>query len=168
MTTEAQLQSHVLGLASFYGWRGYHAPDNRPGKSGRVQRVTPGFPDTVLIRVPELIVSELKTAKGRPTPAQLAWLDDFRELGAAIDELARDLDAAIRLLDGATSGLRDPALRRSWGRGRNELARRHANRRRPSVEAYLWRPADFDDVNARLSRGRTAVPPNIYSPPEAS
>lgn len=154
MTTEAQLQAHVLGLASFYGWRGYHPPDNRPSaKTGRVQRVAAGFPDTVLLRGPELIVSELKTDKGRPTPMQVGWLDAFRELGAAIDDLARDLDRAIELLNGVETNrlIRDRDVERITGRARRRIG--------PTVEGYLWRPRDFDEVNARLARGRARVEP---------
>ena len=28
----------------------------------------------------------------------------------------------------------------------------------PGVDTYIWRPADFDDVHARLARGRNLTP----------
>lgn len=29
----------------------------------------------------------------------------------------------------------------------------------PAVDTYLWRPSDFDEINARLSRGRNRTQP---------
>ena len=37
-----------------------------------------GFPDLVLMKPPRLLVVEVKTEKGRLTPAQRMWLDAFR------------------------------------------------------------------------------------------
>jgi hypothetical protein len=34
------------------------------------------------------------------------------------------------------------------------------------VDVYVWRPADFDEVHARLARGRTRVAP-VYRPEAA-
>lgn len=75
MLTEAQWQNRVVGLARFYDWLVYHPPDNLPAtKTGRRQRVTPGYPDLTLVRDTDLIFAELKTAKGRVSPDQHVWI----------------------------------------------------------------------------------------------
>ncbi len=51
------------------GWKVYHVYHS--------QRSNPGFPDLILIRE-KVIVMELKTSKGKPTKAQLEWLEAFR------------------------------------------------------------------------------------------
>ena len=81
---EARLQSHVEGLARDLGWRVYHAPDNRPGRTGRVQRIVPGWPDLVAVhaRQKRIVYAELKATKGRVTPEQREWLDDLALAGA--------------------------------------------------------------------------------------
>lgn len=71
---ESAFQAEVVGLAEFYGWRVYHTHDSR-----RSQR---GFPDLVLVRPPELIFAELKTASGRPTAEQREWLDELALVAA--------------------------------------------------------------------------------------
>lgn len=99
--SEAAFQTQVTQLAGFYGWRTYHTHDSR--------RSTPGFPDLVLVRGPELIFAELKTEKGRVRPEQADWI------------------AALNAV--------------------------------PTVDTYLWRPSDFDDIHARLSRGGNRTEP---------
>jgi hypothetical protein len=77
-SSEQHFQTQVEQMASFYGWRFYHAPDNRPSKNtGRVQRVTAGFLDLVLLRAPELIFAELKTETGRVRDAQKTWMSEL-------------------------------------------------------------------------------------------
>lgn len=128
--TEAQFQTQIENLAAMYGWRHYHAPDNRPirTKTGRVikQRVVAGFPDLVLVRDQELIFAELKLDKGRPSPAQVEWIAALDNVGAAVRRAANH------------SGL-GPAY--------------------VSVDVYLWKPGDFDDIHARLARGRVRHEP---------
>lgn len=73
--SEAAFQQQIEQLARLYSWKVFHAPDNRPsGRTGRVQRVTPGFPDLTLVRGEELIFAELKTETGRVRPEQTEWL----------------------------------------------------------------------------------------------
>jgi hypothetical protein len=74
--TEAEWQRQVLELAGYYGWRSYHTYDSR--------RSTPGFPDLVLVRPPELLFVELKTDKGRLSAAQRDWLADLVDAGAEV------------------------------------------------------------------------------------
>lgn len=87
--TEAGFQAHVIGLARAYGWRVYHAPDNRPaGRTGRPQRLAApeavGFPDLVLVRAPRLLFVELKAERGRLGPGQAEWLDELGHAGAEV------------------------------------------------------------------------------------
>lgn len=66
--TEAQWQAQVIELAERYGWFVYHTYDSR--------RSHAGWPDLVLARpsTGELLYVELKTDKGRVSPAQRTWL----------------------------------------------------------------------------------------------
>lgn len=85
--TEAVLQTRVEQHARGLGWRHYHAPDNRPGgRRGRVQRVTPGFPDLVLVHPAQrrILYAELKRQRGRQTPEQREWADLLSAAGAEV------------------------------------------------------------------------------------
>lgn len=73
--TEKQLQDVVTRLAGTLGWRCYHTHDSR--------RSQPGFPDLVLIH-PRLKITlwrELKTQKGKTSPAQDGWIRDLTTAG---------------------------------------------------------------------------------------
>lgn len=103
---ERAFQGQVVGLARMYRWqRIYHAPAG--GHRDRVDRQQlpegKGFPDLILIKLPRLVVAELKTRTGRIAPEQREWLDVFAALGA---------------------------------------------------EAYLWRPADWDEIHDTLRAGQ--------------
>lgn len=63
---ERDLQALVVRLARSLGWLAYHTFDSR--------RSEPGFPDLVLVREDRVLFRELKTEKGRATPAQKTWL----------------------------------------------------------------------------------------------
>jgi hypothetical protein len=69
--SEKHWQDDVVEIAQLFDWRYYHTFDSR--------RSTAGFPDLILVRPPVLIAAELKTARGRVTPAQQAWLDDIAQ-----------------------------------------------------------------------------------------
>ena len=62
--TEKQFQSHIVQYAKMRGWLVYHTHDSR--------RSEPGFPDLVLVRG-RVLFRELKTDKGRTSPAQKEW-----------------------------------------------------------------------------------------------
>lgn len=70
MTTdmsEAQWQAQAIRWAKAAGWRVMHDADSRrnPGDAG--------FPDLVLAKGGVALFIELKTDKGRQTPAQREW-----------------------------------------------------------------------------------------------
>src|SRR5579859_4032261 len=67
---EQAFQRQVEALADLRGWLFYHSHDSR--------RDRPGFPDLVLVRAPRLLIAELKSARGRVSPAQQEWLAAFR------------------------------------------------------------------------------------------
>ena len=68
--TEKQFQSHIVHVAQMKGWLVYHTYDSR--------RSAPGFPDLVLVRE-KVLFRELKTDKGRVTPAQKAWAASLQQ-----------------------------------------------------------------------------------------
>ncbi len=82
--TEAQFTAQILEVCRLFHWRTLHI---RPARTSRSWR-TPvagdgiGFIDVLAIRGRRLLAAELKrTAKQRPTPAQLDWLEAFRGAG---------------------------------------------------------------------------------------
>ena len=72
MTSEAALQVRVVALLKLRGFRVYHTFDAR--------RSEPGFPDLIAVRGRRLVAIELKTARGRVTEAQMAWLRALNEV----------------------------------------------------------------------------------------
>jgi hypothetical protein len=70
---EREWQKHVMEIATQLGWLYYHAPDNKP-VNGRVQNITAGFPDLVLVKAPRIVYAELKRETGKLSPAQEKWL----------------------------------------------------------------------------------------------
>jgi hypothetical protein len=76
--TEAQLQDAIRDLAKLRGWLFFHPYDSR--------RSTPGWPDLFLIhpRTGEIVVAELKSAKGRVSVAQQEWIDAFAAAGVVV------------------------------------------------------------------------------------
>ena len=65
--SEKAFAQAVVDLARWTGWRVHRVWTSRHSPSG--------WPDLVLCRPPALIVAELKTARGRLTPPQRAWLE---------------------------------------------------------------------------------------------
>lgn len=65
--TESELQGFVTTLARLHGWLAYHTHDSRRSEAG--------FPDLTMVRGNRIIFAELKSEKGRVTPAQQKWLD---------------------------------------------------------------------------------------------
>ena len=65
--TEKQFMQQVTEVAHTFRWDVFH-----PFIS---IRSSPGFPDLVMRRPPRLVLAELKSERGKVTPAQQAWLD---------------------------------------------------------------------------------------------
>lgn len=97
---EKSFTDQILEVAVWYGWRRHH---DRPGRTVAGWRTAiqgdPGFPDLVLLRRDRLVVAELKSRRGKLTPEQLCWLEDWRQVGAEVyvwrpsdwDDIARIL-----------------------------------------------------------------------------
>lgn len=128
---EDPFQQQVEGIARFYGWLIYH--------TRRSDRSQPGFPDLVAVRGPELIFAELKTRTGRVDANQQRWIDALGDVAVAVAAATSDQRAAVAL------------------RVRDVLPSDHDDAL-ASVDVYVWRPADWDAIQARLGRGRRHVP----------
>lgn len=81
--TESAFLTQVLALARLRNWRCLHLRPARTAKGWRtaVQGDGVGFPDLLLVRPPRLLVAELKSATGRLTGEQAAWLFAFQQAG---------------------------------------------------------------------------------------
>jgi len=66
---QAALEEHLRAA----GWRFYHAWNS--------QHSAPGFPDVIALRGDRVLVAEIKTAKGRVSREQRAWLAAFELTG---------------------------------------------------------------------------------------
>lgn len=71
--SEAQFQAQVIRYARMMGWTVWHDHDSR--------RNAAGLPDLILVRRPRLVWAELKSARGRVTPDQRAWIEELRACG---------------------------------------------------------------------------------------
>ena len=68
--TEAEFQAQVIELLQHTHWKIYH--------TWKSIHSVAGFPDIIAIREGELLVIELKSAKGKLTEAQKLWLEAFQ------------------------------------------------------------------------------------------
>jgi len=66
--SEKTFSQQVYDLARYCGWRGFRFPP------WRATATSPGVPDLWLLRPPKLLVIELKSEKGKLSPAQEEWL----------------------------------------------------------------------------------------------
>ena len=73
--TEAQFQATLEELCLWLGLTCYHTRDSR--------KSNPGFPDLVLVGN-AVIYAELKSAKGRLSPAQTHWIDRLVAAGQEV------------------------------------------------------------------------------------
>jgi hypothetical protein len=73
--SERQLQDHIVGLARSLSWMAYHTHDSR--------RSEPGYPDLHLIHFGRRLslFRELKSTKGRISPAQIEWGEALTRAG---------------------------------------------------------------------------------------
>jgi hypothetical protein len=75
--SEEDFQTRIIDAAKQYGWRVHHGRPavNRNGKWSTPIQGHPGFPDLVLSRDGVVIIAELKSRRGKPTPSQDLWLE---------------------------------------------------------------------------------------------
>lgn len=74
--TEDEFKSKIMDTAKWHGWRICHV---RPARKLDGKWVTPieghaGLPDLILARDGRVLLIELKSATGKPTDDQIAWL----------------------------------------------------------------------------------------------
>lgn len=90
-TPERMFQASVLTVARVNGWHVAHFHDSRRQVVDRHGRrafvgdaAAAGFPDMVLARGPRLVFAELKSANGKVTTTQRAWLWALAATGAEV------------------------------------------------------------------------------------
>lgn len=74
MISEKDFRQQVIDLAKLLGWRVYFTWNSLHSPAG--------FPDLVLVHEErgQLIFAELKSEKGKTTPAQLEWLTALKRV----------------------------------------------------------------------------------------
>lgn len=75
--SEDELLQAITEAATLYGWRWFHI--RRSDKA--LQMGHPGFPDLIVCRGAQMLVMELKSAKGTLTADQARWLGAFGTVG---------------------------------------------------------------------------------------
>lgn len=65
--TEKQFSQQVADVAKTFGWLVY--------RTWNSQHSPKGFPDLCMVKGPLIIFAELKSKKGKTTPAQEQWLN---------------------------------------------------------------------------------------------
>jgi Holliday junction resolvase len=93
---EREFQRQITDLADLTGWRWFHAYDSR--------RSPAGFPDLVLVRRGRLLFFEVKSASGRISRPQAAWLLDLAQVPGVVALAVRPSDwpKVQRLLQGGS------------------------------------------------------------------
>ncbi len=74
--SEDHLLRTVKAMATRLGWRTMHQLHSIGTE--------PGWPDLVMVRDERLVIRELKSMKGRLTPAQLGWLAALTDAGVDV------------------------------------------------------------------------------------
>ena len=99
--TERQLHQGVAKFLDRLGILWFHPPNggSRDPREARILKsmgVKPGVPDIIIVWDP-MVAIELKTAKGRPSRHQTAWLTALRDNGW-VAEIARSYDDVLAIL----------------------------------------------------------------------
>ncbi len=92
--SEKDFLQQVVDLARLTGWLCYHTHDSR--------RSCKGFPDLALVHPArgDFFMAELKTARGRLSPAQSAWIEALRQAGIEVHIFRpADFDAIVARLE---------------------------------------------------------------------
>lgn len=121
-------------LAAFTGWRGYH--------THRSDRSQAGFPDWTLVRGPRLVFAELKKTSAAPRVRldEIANRPEWLRDRSITNDQASWL-MALRAVQDATVCASTAAAR--WAALTAPL---------PSVEVYVWTPADWPEIERVLVR----------------
>ena len=85
--TESAFQQVVIDVARWHGWKVFHPlpAQNAKGRWRTAQAGDTGFPDLVLAHPKRgVIFAELKSAIGKLSDRQQAWLDTLRQAGAEV------------------------------------------------------------------------------------
>jgi hypothetical protein len=92
--TERQWLRQLTDLAKTLGWRPYHTQLSKWSEAG--------WPDLALCKPPRLLLVELKSERGKVTPAQQEWLSLLADCPGIEVYLWRpsDLDEAVKVLHG--------------------------------------------------------------------
>lgn len=132
---EKDLREQIRSLVKIYGWRMAFTQYSL--------RSPKGFPDLVLVRAPRLIFAELKSEVGKTTPEQDAWLADLRRVEHNVAVAAE----AFAVL--GAEALQEMPERTAED---NDRTIDHWRETGPlvSVEVYLWRPHDIEQIAAIL------------------
>lgn len=104
--TESGFQATVVQYARLRGWRVVHVPKTTLHRRGEKVHMTAvaydgkGFPDLVLVRDDRLVFAELKSATGRTSVEQEAWLAALRLTTAEVYLWKpSDWDEVVRVLE---------------------------------------------------------------------
>jgi len=73
--TEKEFFEQIRDLAKLFGWKLYH--------TWRSIHSPAGYPDCTLTRDGRLVIAELKTETGQPTPEQYFWLVELSKVPCA-------------------------------------------------------------------------------------
>ena len=102
--TEEELLTTIARFLELYKWRWCHFRPARTSKGWRtLLQGHRGLPDICAVRGTRLLFIELKSARGRLTPEQTAWLDALTNVRSAKVEVYTWTPA--RLLDGTVEGV---------------------------------------------------------------
>lgn len=134
--SEAAFQDQITNLADLYGWRWFHAPDNLPRTTRSGRRAV----QRVRPGFPDLVLVRAPELIFAEVKTQVGRVrPEQQEWLEALEVVARRVAALTA--------------------GSNAAADRAAH-----VEVYLWRPGDFDEIHARLARGRHRLEPTYREP----
>lgn len=73
---EKDWQQVIIDAARLLGWSVFHPYDSR--------RSAPGFPDLTMVKGDRLVFVEVKTERGKETPAQESWSTMLALAGAEV------------------------------------------------------------------------------------
>jgi hypothetical protein len=159
---EHVFQRWVEALARQYGWRIFHAPDNKPAVAlDRDER--------------RLLMSALATLDRRAGGLDRPVLGRLRrkligkagrsvqKVEAGFPDLILLRDAELLVIELKTDRGRVAPEQREWLEAWSAFAgavagARGASAATPVVDVAVWRPDDWDRLHQRLARGRRMIP----------